>query len=168
MVEITSARLEAHEKGKKRKAWRVILTTVVFVAVATALAMIMPQFWIGKNEPLIETITVPYAPTIEVVDENIGEMNGQLTARMSEYIGQAEADLRELGYMPTKAVIPSGAIREVDFYLEGYNGRVKMTIDRGAGVSAEDADRMIRYLKGVGKTDFEYIDVRIEGKGYYK
>ena len=168
MVEIASTRLEAHEKGKKRKAWRVILTTVIFVMVVVALAMIMPQFWIRKDEPLVEVVTVPYAPTIEVIDENIGEMNGQLTARMSEYIGQAEADLRELGYVPMKAIIPSGAIREVDFYLEGYNGRIKTTIDRGSGVSAEDTDRMIRYLKGVGKMDFEYIDVRVEGKGYYK
>ena len=40
-----------------------------------------------------------------------------------------------------------------------------MNIDRGAGVSVEDADRMIKYLNGGG---FEYIDVRVEGKGYYK
>ena len=35
-------------------------------------------------------------------------------------------------------------------------------------MSVEDADRMIRYLEGIGKVDFEYVDVRVEGKGYWK
>ena len=87
---------------------------------------------------------------------------------MKEFIGQTEADLRALGYVPTKAVIPSGSIREVDFYLDSYNGFIKTTIDRGSGVSAEDTDRMIKYLAGIGVNDFTYIDVRIPRKAFWK
>ena len=87
---------------------------------------------------------------------------------MKEYIGQAEVDFRELGYQPIKAVIPVGSIREVDFYLDGYTGFIKMIIDRGTGVSVEDADRMIKYLADIDVSDFSYIDVRIEGKAYWK
>ena len=44
-----------------------------------------------------------------------------------------------------------------------------MTIDRGTAVSVEDADRMLRYLKTIGQIEnYTYIDVRIEGKAYWK
>ena len=165
---IDSERLEAHKKGKQHRIWRIIIVTMLFVVGIGLVVVAGYRIWGQQGEVLIETVVVPYKPTVTVVDENAGDMQGQLTARMSEYIGQVESDLRELGYIPTKVVIPNGAIREVDFYLEGYSGRVKMTIDRGAGVSTEDTDRMIRYLVGIGRGDFEYIDVRVEGKGYWK
>ena len=43
-----------------------------------------------------------------------------------------------------------------------------MTIDRDTAVSVEDGDRMLRYLKENGIEVFEYIDVRVEERGYYK
>jgi hypothetical protein len=76
--------------------------------------------------------------------------------------------LREFGYTPTRAVIPNGAVREVDFYLDGFTGYIKFVTDRGAGVSTEDADRMLHYLASIDVHDFEYIDVRIDGKAYWK
>jgi hypothetical protein len=35
-------------------------------------------------------------------------------------------------------------------------------------VTVEDADRMIQYLEEEDETDYEYIDVRIDGKAYWK
>jgi hypothetical protein len=87
---------------------------------------------------------------------------------MNSYIGQAETDFKALGYNPTKVIIPNGYIRMVYFYIEGYNGYIKMTIDRGSAVSVEDADRLIRYLASQEVTDFEYLDVRTPGKAYWK
>ena len=104
---------------------------------------------------------------VEVIDEDATATSG-ITSRMSEYIGQAEVDYRSLGYTPVKAVIPSGAIREVDFYLDGHPGYIKMHIDRPTAVSVEDADRMLRYLADQGTTEFQYIDVRIPYKAYWK
>ena len=87
---------------------------------------------------------------------------------MVEYINQVATDLKELGLTPVKAVVPVDSIRTVDFYIDGYTGFIKTTIDRGAGVTAEDAERLIRYLNEQGINDFEYLDVRIDGKAYWK
>ena len=87
---------------------------------------------------------------------------------MNTYIGQAEADFRSLGYNPTKVIIPNGYIRMIYFYLEGYTGYIKMTIDRDSAVSVEDTDRLIRYLETQEIKDYEYLDVRTPGKAYWK
>ena len=45
--------------------------------------------------------------------------------------------------------------------------RHKMTMERGSAVQMEDAERMMRYLDG---KDLHpgYVDLRVEGKAYYK
>lgn len=172
-LETASERSAAHKKMKSKKRLRIIFTTLGFIVA------IIVVFWLfsaasggnGEGEPsTISVITIPYTPTIEIVDEDTptSASSEHLTSRMREYIGQIEADLREFGIIPVKAVIPTGSIREVDIYLEGHNGFVKTIIDRGAGVSAEDVDRMLRYLAENGINDFQYIDVRIDGKAYWK
>lgn len=169
-LETANERLAARKKVKKRQNLRVIFTVVGFLIVAAVAAFFLFKFLqqreVNEAETAPTTVVKTYVPTIEVVDENA--VGGQLTTRMSEYIGQAEADFKELGYMPVKAVVPSGAIREVDFYLDGITGFIKTTIDRGTGVTVEDADRMLRYLSGQGIAEFTYIDVRIDGRAYWK
>ena len=168
-LETASERAAVHKKIKKKQNFRIFITFLSLILIALGLFYFGSLFFGDKEEAaqVSTTIVVPYAPTIEVVDEDSSNKDA-LTARMKEYIGQAEADLRELGYTPIKAVIPTGAIREVDFYLDGYNGFVKFTIDRGSGVSAEDTDRVLRYLAAQGITGFQYIDVRLDGKAYWK
>ena len=170
-LETASERAIAQDRSHRQKRRRVFLTAVSFLAVVAGAVFVGSQLFRSKDQPLPSTTTTiynPYAPTVEVIDEDAGLTSGKITSRMKEYIGMAEADFRELGYTPTKVVIPSGAIREVDFYLDGVSGRIKLTIDRGSGVSVEDADRMLRYLAGQGITEFEYLDVRIDGKAYWK
>ena len=121
-----------------------------------------------EDQPIVVEPEPTYQPTIEIVDEDAAATSGKITSRMKDYIGQAEADFKALGYQPVRAVLPTGAVREVDFYLDGYTGFVKMIIDRGTAVSVEDADRLLRYLAGQGITNFEYIDVRLPHKAYWK
>ena len=168
--ETASERTAARDKVKRRARTRLIFTVLGFAAAIAAAIFLGSQIFRTREDHAEFTATVynPYAPTIEVVDEDSGLSAAELTSRMKEYIGMAESDFRELGYTPTRVVIPSGSIREVDFYLDGHSGRIKLTIDRGSGVSVEDADRMLRYLAGQGIADFEYIDVRIDGKAYWK
>ena len=173
-LETASERAAAHKKIKRRQFFRSATMVVGFLIAIGLIAFIAVVFSESHlsdeegNTATSTTVTVPYAPTIQVIDEDTGTGTDHLTDRMKEYIGQAEADFRELGYTPSKAVIPAGSIREVDFYLDGYSGFIKLLIDRGTGVSVEDADRMIRYLKGQGTTDYQYIDVRLDGKAYWK
>lgn len=168
-LETKNERTAARRKDKRRKVLRVVFTIIGFLALIAALVGLFALFLDDSDtKPYRVTVETPYAPTIEVIDEDAAATDGKITSRMSEYIGQAEADLRALGLTPTKAVLPTGTIREVDFYLDDYTGFVKMTVDRGSAVSAEDTDRMLRYLAGIGVTDFEYIDVRLDGKAYWK
>lgn len=172
-LETASERIAIHEKAKRKKTRRIIFTIIVFLLLAASLVYLIITFinvHQGESGSGSDSgvVVFSYKPTIEIIDEDASATGGHLTSRMKEYIGQAEFDFRELGYVPIKAVIPTGAIREVDFYLDGYTGFIKMIIDRGTGVSTEDADRMIRYLESIGVADFEYIDVRIDGKAYWK
>ena len=170
-LETASERAANHKKAKRQKILRIVFTVIGFGLFAAFCLWLIFTFILPKeldNDPTSSTITVPLTPTIEIIDEDANITGGHLTSRMQEYIGQVESDLREFDYTPIKAVIPTGAIREVDFYLDGYTGFIKTTIDRGAGVSAEDTDRMLRYLAENGITDFQYIDVRVEGRAYWK
>jgi len=170
-LETASERLKARKKGKTRRFLRIFLTSVLFIGVFGGIIWLFGLFFNREATETVFYIEDVLDYSIEVVDED-AELAGEslaLSERMSVWIGQVEADLRELGYIPIRAVIPAGAIREADFYLQGYSGYLKMTIDRGAGVSVEDADRMIRYLAEIGVgVDFSYADLRVEGKGYWK
>lgn len=169
-LETASERLAARKKVKTRQKFRVFITVIVFLVVAVAAVFVVVSLLknseIHAEDTAPTTVTKVYKPTVEVVDEHVG--GGGITTRMSEYIGMAEVDFKEKGLTITRAVIPANSIREVDFYLDGHNGFIKATIDRGTGVTAEDAERMLRYLAGQGIADFEYIDVRIDGKAYWK
>lgn len=168
-LETANERAAARKKDKQKQARRVFVATFGFVGLIFTLA-VLAFIFVGNGEPAPIKPSVEIAivePTINIVDEDAA--NGEeITNRMRSYIGQVEKDLRDLGLQPTKAIIPTGTIREVDIYLSGYSGFIKMNIDRGSAVSAEDTERMLRYLSGIGVGDFQYIDVRISGKAYWK
>lgn len=170
-LEKASERTAAHEKIRKKQTFRLVVTISGILLVFASI--IGFGVILSKRESQEDQVsdspstTVTYKPTIEIIDED-AISGSMVTSRMKDYIGQAEVDFRALGLVPVKAVIPAGAIREIDFYLDGKTGFVKTTIDRGTGVSTEDAKRMLDYLESQGITDFEYIDVRLEGKAYWK
>ena len=166
-LETKRERAAARKKDKQKKFLRISITTAGFILLAIVLGIFTIKLVSdSKTEPLSEETDVTiYQPTIEIVEE---DATHQITGRMTSYIGQAEADLRDLGYTPSKVVVPSGSIRTIHFYLNGYTGYIKMTIDRETAVSVEDTDRLIRYLTSQGITDFEYLDVRTPGKAFWK
>ena len=196
-LETSSERQAAHQKAVRRKRRRIIFVTIGFILIAACPVGLYYLLVDQDTSPLFQPQPeITFEPTIEIVDtdapisssasgnsndsSNSGDSGASgasansnsstsgITTRMKNYIGQAEVDFRDLGYTPEKAVIPSGSIREVDFYLKDQPGYVKMIIDRDTAPSVEDADRLIRYLKGQNINQFEYIDVRLEGKAYWK
>lgn len=171
-LETKRERAAAREKDKRKNRIRIISVTLGFIAMIAILIFLATSFLHREPEPELtpepEPTTASYQPTIEIVDDSASATGGKITSRMENYIGMLESDLKGYGYTPTKAVIPVGSIREVHFYLDGYSGYLKTTIDRDAGVTAEDADRMLRYLGGQGIADFEYIDLRLDGRAFWK
>lgn len=167
-LETKNERNAARKKDKKKKTLRVSFTFFGFIVIAVAIFCIVSNFVENREELLSgsEEIENPQ-PTIEIVDED-ATGNAKITSRMSLYIAQAESDFRAAGLTPKKAVIPSGSIRMIHFYLEGYSGFIKMTVDRNPAVSVEDAERLIRHLKAQGVNDFSYLDVRLDNKAYWK
>jgi hypothetical protein len=168
-LETANERMAARQKDKRRQHARVFFVSIGFILLAVEIVVVYFEFFHEKDQSHSDTAVenITYKPTVEVIDEDAAAGSG-ITSRMSEYIGQAEADYRSLDYHPVKVVVPTGSIREVDFYLDGYPGYIKMHIDRPTAVSVEDADRMLRYLAGQGIAEFQYIDVRIPYKGYWK
>lgn len=171
-LETRNERAAARKKDKKRATRRVIFTILGFLGLIGILVFLAAYFLKDNGPaPIADLVTEPipeYHPTIEIVDEDSSAAEGKITSRMEAFIGQAERDFKDLHYTPIKAVIPTGSIREVDFYLENHPGFIKMTIDRGSAVSVEDADRLIRYLAGQGIADYQYLDVRLPGKAFWK
>lgn len=169
-LETANERTAARKKDKKKKARRVGLTVFGFVALAATLIFLCFLF-VGSGEPVPASVRpedeVAIEPTIEIIDEDTSA-GGRITNRMCSYVAQAEQDFRDAGLKPMKVVVPTGSVREVDFYLEGYTGFIKLHIDRDSAVSVEDAGRMLHYLAGQGINDFQYIDVRIPSKAYWK
>lgn len=168
-LETANERAAARKKDKHKKAFRIIFTIVGFFTIILALVGLYFGFRSAETTlTAINSNSQTQAYDIEIIDEESASTGAHLTNRMNEYINQAVDYFHELGFNPTKAVIPTGSIREVDFYLEDYPGFIKTTIDRGVGVTVEDAKRMLDYLESIDVTEFTYIDVRIEGKAYWK
>lgn len=168
-LETANERQAAHRRARRRRNLRIAVVSLGFALLMGVLILLAYLFFgTGTSRPTATSSSADlYEPSVEIVDEDLGT-GDHITARMRNYIGQAEADFRDLGYKPVRAVLPAGSIREVRFYLSGYTGFVKLLIDRDSAVSVEDADRLIRYLEGKGITDFKYLDVRIAGKAYWQ
>ena len=161
-IESESERSRAREKAKKRQTTTVLIFAILMVAI---LGLVMIGIRSLAEERPIETgeVATEYKPTVEIIDESgVG-----VTRRTQEFLGKVERDFRDAGYTLERAAVPAGKRREVDVYVVGVPYYMKMNVDRGSAVSVEDADRMIKYLAERGITP-GYVDVRVEGKAYYK
>ena len=151
----------------KRKKFLSLLTffAVVLVLLAAGAAVIMTlqsqRSGAGSDS---DDSSGAVEPKVAIVDEaGVG-----VSRRVKEFVVYVEEDLSGYGYTVSRAVLPRNKTREVDVYVSEFSGYFKLSLDRGAGVSAEDVDRMIRYLSGLGFSGAEYVDVRIAEKAYYR
>ena len=160
-LESESERIEAREKAKNRQTRTVLIFAILIVVVFGLVGLGIKS--LADNPAKTETGSVKYEPTVEIIDES----GAGITNRTREFIGMMEQDFKDLGYTMTRAAVPAGKRREVDAYVDGVPYYIKMNVDRGSAVSVEDADRMIKYLNAKGIVP-GYLDVRVEGKAYYK
>lgn len=153
-----------------------VLAVVVLAGVLRFLTVKVFQGWLAWASKREEVAVTVKEPSVEVIDERTGRVfndaaeqpEQRLSSRMKEYIANLEEEFAALGYKVVRARVPADKIREIDVEIEGFSGVVKVTVDRNPAVSAEDAGRMMRYLADRGIETVEYIDVRVERKGYWK
>lgn len=160
--ELELARLAARKRRKIRKAILTTLLVIACVAIVGWIAYGIVNLIRDANQP--EPEVNPTEPTVSIIDENAGD---NVSTRVKEFVAKLERDLYDLGYSVDHVVLPFQKAREVDVYIANRTEHYKMSLDRGSAVQAEDAERMIRYLdeKGIKAT---YVDLRVEGKAYYK
>lgn len=161
-AESESERMQARKKVHRRRTTSVIIVFLMMVALGL-------MGYIGMKEmvkPVTETEpqVTPADVQAQIVDE---DARGRISSRMMRYIAQLEGDLKDLGYTLKKVTLPTGKSRELYLDVEGSATFYKVNTDRETALVAEDIDRMARYLKVQNLTP-EYVDVRIEGKAYYK
>lgn len=109
-------------------------------------------------------------PSVEVVDQTgIEAKDNQVLASENflSTIGRVIGKMKTQGYAVTRVVLPADTTHQLLVSIEGLGFPIKFSSDRSVGEQAEDAARAIKYLQGKGITP-EYIDVRVEGKAFYK
>lgn len=160
--ESESERLAARKHDKRKKIFKVLALVVILAVFAVIVVMEVSAWMINRKK--IEAAKYVPQPTVEIVDES-----GQgITNKIKEYVGQLEIDLADIGLSLNRAVVPAGKNREVDIYLNEHDEYyVKLSVDRGTAVSAEDTKRVIAFLT---ERDLhpQYVDVRVKGKAYFK
>lgn len=161
-AESESERMQARKK-LHRKRMRSVVVVALLLVILVLLLYMTGKGYVKEMSPIKSTNEVEYEVKAKIIDE---DNRGQISTRMRTYIAQLERDLHDLGYTVTQVVLPTGTSRELYVDLEGQKTYLKVNLDRGTAVTAEDADRVLKYLK---ERDLQptYVDVRVEGKAYY-
>lgn len=162
-AESESSRMLARKKAHRRQ------TTLILI-VALMLIILGLAFYLGMKELAIaptvgeDTVVDNYQVKAEIVDE---DRQDKISGRVRTYVADLERDLQGLGLKLIKVTLPSGMSRALYIDIDGRQEFYKVDIDRNAAVTAEDIWRMTRYLE---EKDLHpsYVDVRVEGKAYYK
>ncbi len=150
---------------KKRARRNAIIVIAILVAIGT-LAIFITRYLNDLREERLAQIqrANPMEPTVPIVDENAGR---NVSQRAKTFVARLESDAKDFSLEIDHVVLPFQMAREVLVYFKGRTEYYKMTLERGSTVQAEDASRMMRYLDGKEKKA-KYVDLRVEGKAYYK
>ena len=136
----------------------VLIILVVLITVTNYVSgVIKEREEAAKPVPVLE-------PTVAILDENAGE---NVSQRVKDFVARLEDDAKEYDLEIERVVLPYQMVREVDVYVKGRSEYYKMSLDRSSSVQAEDMSRMIRYLTEKELSP-SYVDLRVEGKAYYK
>ena len=110
------------------------------------------------------------SPDLQIVDNSgIPADSTQAVAsnRFLGFVGRLIALSEEKGLAVTRITIPTLTTRQVAVNLKGKPYRFKFSIDRSVGKQVEDMARITDYMT---KRNLKpsYVDIRVEGKAFYK
>lgn len=162
-TESESERLKLREKKRKKNRFSATLFILVMVFLGVSLYFFVRNSFLNRKEISRKEQNKPTL-SVEIIDES---GFSRTTERIKEYAGRIEQELKSMGYSVQKFVLPRDKIREIDVYLGGKNGYFKCSLDRNVAETAEDIDRMVKYLERKGIVVQQYVDVRVEKKAFY-
>jgi hypothetical protein len=154
--------IAARKKQQRKNALIILSVLIIVVSVGIVVANYISQKQSEREAELAKEN--PVEPTVAIVDENVGN---NISSRTRVFVARLEADAKEKNLKVDHVVLPFQKAREILVYFDGRKEYYKMTSERGSAVQIEDAERMMRYLDGKSLTP-EYVDLRVEGKAYYK
>lgn len=162
-AESESERLQERKRLHRKRTRSVVMAALV-LAILALLAYTTGKNVVQQYGSDAKNTEPEYTIKAEIVDE---DNRGQVSTRVNAYIAQLEQDLADFGYTVTRVTLPTGTSRELYVDLSNTTTYFKVNIDRDTAVTAEDIDRVVRYLV---EHDLQptYADVRIEGRAYYK
>lgn len=161
------ARLQRQSDRKRRVAKRATVISVFALAVVVVLIVIMNivvKEQAKREAERLAAEAVKMEPTVPIIDENAGN---NVSSRVKDFVVDLESDVASSSLRVDRVILPANKARELRIYLSGRTEFYKMSIDRGSAVQAEDMERMVKYLDDNGISP-EYVDLRVEGKAYYK
>ena len=162
-----SERERVRKKYRQRK--RISVAIVIGLIILLGfLCVIAAQGFLDWNSRRGREEVVIRQPSVEVIDERTGRVTTELSSRTRDYIVNLEDEFSAAGKKINRVRIPADKMREIDLEIEGFPGVVKVSLDRNAAVSADDAVRMMNYLEKQEISEVQYVDVRVERKGYWK
>lgn len=157
--------LEHIAARKKQQRKNVLIVACVLIIIA-AVGIILGNYISGKAAEREAALVKenPVEPTVAIIDENAGN---NVSSRTKVFVARLEADAKDYNLELDHVVLPFQKAREILVFFEGRKEYYKMSSERGSTVQIEDAERMIRYLDSKSLSP-EYVDLRVEGKAYYK
>ena len=136
----------------------VLIVVLIIVVVANYISSV-----VAEREAMIAPAPA-LEPSVAIVDENLGE---NISRRVKDFVARLEDDVAAYGMRIEHVVLPLQKAREIDIYMEGRVEYYKMSLDRSSAVQAEDMHRMTLYLDQK-ELHPGYVDLRVEGKAYFK
>ncbi len=109
-------------------------------------------------------------PQLQIIDNSGVADSGSgavASRRFLGFIGIAVGLAKDNGLSVSEIIIPSLTSRQVDLKLAGVVPYYKLSVDRSVGEQIEDLTRVQRHLVG-NQLQPEYIDLRVEGKAFYR
>lgn len=161
------AKIQRSFDRKKRNIKRATVISIFALAILVVSLVIMNAFVKEQARREAEELAAKAAkvePTVPIIDENTGN---NISSRVKEFVVDLESDVASTAVKIDRVILPANKAREIRIYLSGRTEFYKMSIDRGSAVQAEDMVRMVRYLDD-NEISPQYVDLRVEGKAYYK
>ena len=155
--------IAARKKQQRKNAFIVLCVLIIIASVSIFLINYVSKK-VAERETVLTEQGGPTEPTVAIIDENAGN---NVSSRAKLFVARLEADAKEYNLKIDHVVLPFQKAREMLVFFDGRKEYYKITSERGSAVQIEDAERMIRYLDSKSITP-EYVDLRVEGKAYYK